>query len=262
MSVSSEHGTATPWPSPADATRSSGYFGRYRDLRLARAADGILVARLHSRCGPLSFAPHDYAEFEDAFRRIGRDPRNQVVILTGAGGDFVARFEHAIRLDAPDAGDLAADLRAMLAALAGVRVPVIAAIEGRAHGHPELALAADVILAAEGASFQRSCGAGSLDEIDVVRGLWRSRVGPLRADAFLAQPLPLTAERALAWGLVDEVTPKGAALARAVDLARLYLAAPQATRRRLRADVAEPLRCGLASDWRPCRRRSRAAAFV
>src|SRR5690348_6118401 len=71
---------------------SGGYFGRYCDLRLSRAADGILVARFNTRCGPLAFAPHDYAEFEDAFRHIGRDARNQVVVLAGAGGDFVAGF--------------------------------------------------------------------------------------------------------------------------------------------------------------------------
>ena len=38
--------------------------------------------------------------------------------------------------------------------IANIRVPVIAAIEGRAHIHSEYALLANVIVAAEGATFQ------------------------------------------------------------------------------------------------------------
>jgi len=41
----------------------------------------------------------------------------------------------------------------LLENIANIRVPVIAAIEGRAHVHSEYALLANVIVAAEGATF-------------------------------------------------------------------------------------------------------------
>ncbi len=42
----------------------------------------------------------------------------------------------------------------MLENIANIRVPVIAAVEGRAHIHSDYALLASVIVAAEGATFQ------------------------------------------------------------------------------------------------------------
>ena len=242
MSLETDSSTSAAGRSAASAS----YFGRYRDLRMARAADGVLVVRMNTRCGALRFAAHDYAEFEDAFRRIGRDANNQVIILTGADGDFVAGLEdNVIPFDPDEAFDRSYGLVAVLEALATIGAPVIAAVEGRVHAHPELALMADMIVAGEGASFRRTSHAMDPDEADVVRGVWSARVGGLRADAFLAHPLPLSAERALAWGLVDELAPPGGALARAVDLARLYLMAPEATRVALRACAVEPLKLWL-----------------
>jgi enoyl-CoA hydratase/carnithine racemase len=142
-----------------------------------------------------------------------------------------------------------AALGSLLQAVASISVPVIAAVEGRAHSNPEIALMADVIIAGAGATFSRSAH-GSLSDIDLVRSLWRHRIGSDRADAFLIHPLPLSADRAWAWGCVDEVTATGGALARARAVARLYLAAPEATRRRLRSHVIEPLKQLMSPAWR------------
>jgi hypothetical protein len=74
----------------------------------------------------------------------------RAVIVTSAGGDFCTGWG-ADLLDAPAA---ALDAGAGFEALAAVPQPVIAAIDGRAYSAGlELALAADVRIAAEGARF-------------------------------------------------------------------------------------------------------------
>ena len=108
--------------------------------------------------------------------------------------------------------------------IANIRVPVIAAIEGRAHIHSEYALLANVIVAAEGATFQ-DVGhfAAGVVPGDGIFTTWSYRAGAGRAEAFLLNPQPLTATIAHEWGVVAEVVPNGKALSRAQELAEAVL---------------------------------------
>ena len=68
---------------------------------------------------------------------------------------------------------------------------------------------------------------------------WR-RTSP---EAFLLNPQPLPARTAQEWGVVaTEVVPNGKALARARELAALYLKAPEVTRRNTRVHFIQPLK--------------------
>jgi hypothetical protein len=125
----------------------------------------------------------------------------------------------------------------LLENIANIRVPVIAAIEGRAHAHSEYALLANVIVAAEGATFHDVHCPG-----DGIFTTWTYRAGPRRAEAFLLTPQPLTAPTAYEWGVPAEVVPNGKALSRARELADLYLKAPEVTRRNTRVHFIQPLK--------------------
>jgi enoyl-CoA hydratase/carnithine racemase len=122
-------------------------------------------------------------------------------------------------------------------------VPVIAAIEGRAHIHSDYALLANVIVAAEGATFQ-DVGhyAAGVAPGDGIFTTWSYRAGAGRAEAFLLNPQPLPARTAQEWGVVAEVVPNGKALSRARELAELYLKAPEVTRRNTRVHFIQPLK--------------------
>src|SRR5438132_10196033 len=103
--------------------------------------------------------------------------------------------------------------------IANIRVPVIAAIEGRAHVHSEYALLASVIVAAEGATFQDIPHfTGGIVPGDGIFTTWSYRAGAGRAEAFLLNPLPLAARTAHEWGVVAEGVPDGKALRRAQEL--------------------------------------------
>src|ERR1700746_2810109 len=65
------------------------YFGSYRSLKLTRDADGVLVAEFHTNGGPFTFTAQDHTQFVEAFYRIAQDRSNTIVILTGAGGEFI-----------------------------------------------------------------------------------------------------------------------------------------------------------------------------
>ena len=120
---------------------------------------------------------------------------------------------------------------------------MIAAIEGRAHVHSEYALLANVIVAGEGATFHDIPHfAGGIVPGDGIFTTWSYRAGAGRAEAFLLNPQPLTAQTAHEWGVVAEVVPNGKALSRARELAELYLKAPEVTRRNTRIHFIQPLK--------------------
>src|SRR6266851_5967693 len=208
-------------------TLRDNYFNAYRCLSLTRDARGVLVVQFHTDGGPFIFTAQDHTEFVDAFYRIAQDRGNKIVILTGAGGEFIPEiaFSSFGNVADPDVWSQVHDEGVqLLENIANIRVPVIAAIEGRAHVHSEYALIANVIVAAEGATFHDVPHfAGGIVPGDGIFTTWSYRAGAGRAEAFLLNPQPLTARTAYEWGVVVEVVPNGKALSRARELAERYL---------------------------------------
>jgi enoyl-CoA hydratase/carnithine racemase len=226
--------------------RQDDYLADYRSLNLRRDANGVLVAQFHSNVGPFIFTAPDHTEFVDAFYRIAQDRANKIVILTGAGGEFIPGIDFSSFGNVADPGvssQIHDEGVQIVENIANIRVPLIAAIEGRAHVHSEYALLASVIVAAEGATFNDLPHfAGGIVPGDGIFTTWSYRAGAGRAEAFLLNPLPLTARTAHEWGVVAEVVPNGTALSRAQELAELYLRAPEVTRRNTRMHFIQPLK--------------------
>jgi enoyl-CoA hydratase len=159
-------------------------------------------------------AAMDAAEASEAARAI---------VLTGAGNGFCSGFDLKEQAEARPAGVetwrplLRRDFDAVMRFWRSPK-PTIAAVEGAAlAGGCELAVACDITIAGEGALFgepELRFGAG----IVVLLLPWL--VGPKRAkQLLLGGDDKLTARRAEAIGLVNEVVPTGAALARALAIA-------------------------------------------
>jgi enoyl-CoA hydratase/carnithine racemase len=222
------------------------YFDAYRSLKLTRDASGVLVAEFHTKGGPFLFTAQDHTEFVDAFYRIAQDRANKIVILTGAGVDFIPSIDFSSFGNVADPGvwsQIHDEGVQILENITNIRVPVIAAIEGRAHVHSEYALLANVIVAAEGATFHDVPHfAAGIVPGDGIFTTWSYRAGPGRAESFLLNPQPLSARAAYEWGVVAEVAPNGKALSRARELADLYLRAPEVTRRNTRLHFIHPLK--------------------
>src|SRR5579864_8367384 len=67
----------------------SSYFTAYHNLKLTRDDKGVLVAEFHTNGGSFIMTAQSHTEFVDAFYRIAQDRANKIVILTGAGGEFI-----------------------------------------------------------------------------------------------------------------------------------------------------------------------------
>src|ERR1700730_3294725 len=208
------------------------YLAGYRSLKLTRGTEGVLVAEFHSNDGPFTFTAQDHTEFVDAFYRIAQDRANKIVILTGAGGEFIPYIDFSSFGNVADPGvwsQVHDEGVQIVENIANIRVPMVAATEGRAHVHSEYALLASVIVAAEGATFHDVPHfAGGIVPGDGIFTAWSYRAGAGRAEAFLLKPQPLTAQTAHQWGVIAEVVPNGKALSRARELAKPYLRAPDA----------------------------------
>src|ERR1700726_4001601 len=224
----------------------SDYFTDYHNLKLTRDDEGVLIAEFHGNGGPFIMSAPAHTEFVEAFYRISQDRANKIVILTGAGGDFITDVDWSSWGNPGDPGvwsQIHDEGVQVLENIANIRVPVIAAVEGRAHIHTDYLLLANVIVAAEGATFQ-DVGhyAVGVTPGDGIFTTWSYRAGPGRAEAFLLNPQPLSARTAYDWGVVAEVVPNGKAVARARELADLYLRAPEVPRRNTRIHFIQPLK--------------------
>src|ERR1700729_1766475 len=222
------------------------YFADYKNLKVTRDDKGVLIAEFHTNGGSFIMTAPAHTEFVDAFYRISQDRANKIVILAGAGGDFISDVAWSSFGDVADPGvwsQVHDEGVQVLENIANIRVPVTAAIEGRAQVHSDYALLASVIVAAEGATFQDVAHfAAGVTPGDGVFTTWSYRAGPGRAEAFLLNPQPLPARTAYEWGVVAEVVARGKALSRVRELAELYLKAPEVTRRNTRIHFIQPLK--------------------
>ncbi|WP_187971348.1 enoyl-CoA hydratase/isomerase family protein [Aquibium microcysteis] len=241
------HSDVTPAQEPVPA-----YFGHARGLHMNRDPRGVLTVTINDGAGgPITFTARDHSEFTEAFYRIGQDRDNRIVILTGAG-DWMAQIDFATfgNVGDPDVWSKVHDEGVqILENLANIRVPMIAAVEGRAHIHSEYALMADVIVAGEGATFSDLPHfSGGIVPGDGIFTTWSYRAGPGRAQSWLLDPMPISAAMAAEWGVVNEVVPDGAALERAHQLADRFLKAPEVTRRNARIHFVQPLKLRIVAE--------------
>jgi len=198
------------------------YRNEYENVRLRRE-DGILAAALHTRGGPLVFNGYVHETLLDAFRDIGDDRDNHVVILTGTGEEFCARMSpEGFDFFTPTGYDkILREGTKLLENILDIQTPMIAAINGPVTVHSEYALLCDIVLAAEEAFFQDAAH----PEFGIVPGdglhvVWPEVIGEIRGRYFLLSGQTLSAAQAKDYGAVNEVLSREALLPRAWELAR------------------------------------------
>lgn len=161
------------------------------------------------------------ARLLEAFAAIEADPAVRAVVLTGRNGAFCTGDDLAESMtrDVPAQTAAILNFLAMCDRVAACRVPVIAAIDGWCIGGGlELALAADIRLASDRASF--ACSAVRMGLTASAERLVKL-IGESRAKVHLLTGAPFDAARALADGVVAEVRPATGLLDAALDMARM-----------------------------------------
>lgn len=164
----------------------------------------------------------------EAFRGFRDDPELRVAVFTGAGGKFFCPgwdLKAAAEGDAVD-GDYGVGGFGGLQELRGLDKPTIAAVNGICCGGGlEWALSADIILAAEHATFALpEIRSGTVADAASVKL-------PKRIPHHIAMEMLLTgrwldAEEAARWGLVNRVHPAGELMAAAREMADMLASGP------------------------------------
>ncbi len=167
-------------------------------------------------------------EMGEVFRAFRDDPALRVAIVTGGGEKFFCAgwdLKAAAGGDAVD-GDYGVGGFGGLQELRGLNKPVIAAVNGIACGGGlELALSADIILAADHASFALpEIRSGTVADAASIRL-------PKRIPYHIAMEMLFTgrwldAQEAARWGLINRIHPAGELMAEARKLAGLLASGP------------------------------------
>jgi len=170
-----------------------------------------------------------FVELRSAMRELSARTDVRALILTGAGGRAFSAGGDLKERDGMSDQAWRAQHQLIEEAFLSVKdfaLPVIAAVEGHAHGGGlELALMSDFIIASGQARLSLpEVKRGILPGGGGVQNLVRA-VGMRRAKQLLFTGASFDAEQALQWGLVNEVVEPGQALARAMAIGQEIVAA-------------------------------------
>jgi enoyl-CoA hydratase len=160
-----------------------------------------------------ALTPEMLEQLEQILIGLDADRDVRVVLLTAAGNRSFSAGADIKRFKALEPLDMWAQWtrrgHRVFDHLAGLRQPTIAAVSGNAYGGGfELALACDLrVVAADATLGLTEVGIGTLPGWGGT-GRLRDFVGAGRAKELIFTGEPLTAERALAWGVANQLTPK------------------------------------------------------
>lgn len=203
---------------------------------LSEIAEGVAVITVNRPHAMNALNSDVLLELESLLSGLEQDASVKVIILTGAGEKaFVAGgdIKEMVTMNAHEAHRFVLLGQRVLLAIEKMAKPVIAAVNGYALGGGlELALACDFIYASSTAKL-------GLPEVTlgVIPGFGGTQnlarlIGKSRANELIFSGRIITAEKACAWGIVNEVFPPedllagarevGAAIARAGSLGVAY----------------------------------------
>ena len=234
------------------------YAQKYPNLKMRRE-DGILEVALHTNNGPLVFNGFVHETIGNAFREIGDDHDNYIVILTGTGNEFCAQITpEGFDFFTPSGFDkIFREGTKALENILDIQVPIIAAVNGAFTVHTEYALLCDIVLASEDTYFQdMPHPTFGITPGDGVHILWPEVIGELRGRYFLLTGEKLTASKAREYGAVNEILARSDLLPRAWEIARQMTKqnpltlryARMALSQRFRRRLQEGLSYGLALE--------------
>jgi len=238
--------------------RFEDYSTKYSCIKMERR-DGILQMTLHTDGAELQWGISAHEELSYAFYDIARDHENRCVILTGTGHSFCAEFEggggpgginiagqgepQPAGLKSPVWDHIYSDAKYLLMNHLNIEVPIIAAVNGPALIHAELAVLCDIVLAAEHAEFQDAPHfPNGIVPGDGVHIIWPLVLGPNRGRYFLLTGQRLSANEAFNLGVVSEILPQDQLLARAWELARSITVRPSLAVRYARVAITQQLK--------------------
>lgn len=197
-------------------------------------------------------------ELHHALDAARADKAVRAVLLTGAGRGFCAGQDlSAVPLDGPGKLDLGAIVRQtynpVITAIRKLNMPVVCAVNGVAAGAgANLAIACDIVVAAESASFIQSFAKIGLVPDTAGTFFLPRAIGLPMATALMMTGEKITAQRAADLGMIYRVVPNDQLESEAMNLARTLAEMPTKAlaliKRALNSSMAKDLQSQLEME--------------
>lgn len=234
-------------------------FDEYREVfrdffTMERRDDGVLLVQAHTQGGPVQLSVQNHRALGQMLKTVAADPVNEVLILSGSGDEFMmASDPEGFALEDEDMPYWAyeyayKDGRINVSALVNdLEIPTIGLLNGPGF-HSEIVLMCDITIAAEGATiFDLHYDIGSVPA-DGIHNAFQELLGVKRAAYALLTGEAISAERALEWGMVNEVVPPDQLTTRAHEIADHIMSQPRTVRRLTTQIVRRPWKQRIVSD--------------
>lgn len=231
------------------------YSEAFKDFfKLERRDDGVLLAKAHTLGGPIQLSVQNHRALGQMLKVIGADPKNEVLILTGSGEEFMMDSDpEGFKLEEEDLHYWAyeyayKDGRINVSSLVNdLEIPTIGIFNGSGF-HSEIVLMCDLTIAAEDAViFDLHYDIGSVPA-DGIHNAFQELLGTKRAAYALLTGEAITAQKALEWGMVNEIMPREQLERRAFALADHIMSQPRTTRRLTTQIIRRPWKRRIVED--------------
>jgi len=227
------------------------YSARFTRAALQREGRVLEITLHDGNGGSLVWDEPAHRELPDLFHAVGSDAENRVVILTGAGDSFCAAGDSSgfpSPLTSQSWDKIFTEGRRLLENLLGIEVPIIAAVNGPATWHAELAVLSDIVIASEDMVLQDVAHFPYAVPGDGVHTVWPTLLGANRGRYFLLTKQQIGAQEAKELGIVNEVLAKDAVLPRARELAQFLMTSDPLTLKYTRLALTQKLRRAVLED--------------
>ncbi len=227
----------------------------FKDFADLYREDGILQVTWKTLDMPMHHSGMSHRAIGQLARVIGSDWKNEIIIFTHLGDNWMIesdpngwetyselptqRFEHQYFDDTNLFKNMVFD----------IDVPTIGAIPGSGF-HWDSALLADVTICTEDTKMEVPHGQGGLVPGDGMGMLCQFYMGPKRGNYYLSTTRQFNAQEMLDSGFVSEVVPKGKAVERAWEIARMWKKMAYENRCIMANLMKRPLRCYMMDHFK------------
>jgi enoyl-CoA hydratase/carnithine racemase len=238
-----------------DPPKFEEYKERFKDFFLLdRRDDGVLLAKAHTLGGPIQLSVQNHRALGQLLKTVGADPKNEVLILTGSGEEFMMDADpQGFELEQQDLEYWAyeyayKDGRINVSSLVNdLEIPTIGVFNGSGF-HSEILLMCDLTIMADDARiYDLHYGISSVPG-DGIHSAFTELLGVKRAAYALLTGEAFDAETALSYGMVNEILPGDKLLDRAYTLADHIMSQPRTVRRLTTQIVRRPWKKRIVDD--------------
>jgi enoyl-CoA hydratase/carnithine racemase len=199
----------------------------YTYLLIEKRPSGVAVVTMNRPeiLNAVNWEMHD--ELERVFVDLDSDKDVRAIVLTGAGRGFCSGGDQKT-LDKGTIPSATRGGRHLIRNILEVEAPIIAAVNGAAVGlGATLALMCDIVFAHPGARFADTHVTAGVVAGDGGAVMWPLLIGPVRAKHYLMTGDFISAEKAAAIGLINEVVTGRDVRDHAIEYAEMLASGPR-----------------------------------